>query len=106
MMFVWCCGHRTIQSFPTRRSSDLNQLLQPGRGWDARPVAAHVLAVRPSRGVHPRSEEHTSELQSHVNIVCRFLLEKDTLTSTDIAADPVLLSNLLPREISMHYVFR
>src|SRR4051812_49783260 len=25
---------------------------------------------------HPRSEEHTSELQSHVNIVCRLLLEK------------------------------
>src|SRR5690242_3541463 len=25
---------------------------------------------------HPRSEEHTSELQSHVNLVCRLLLEK------------------------------
>src|SRR5690242_21472067 len=24
----------------------------------------------------PRSEEHTSELQSHVNLVCRLLLEK------------------------------
>src|SRR5438477_7955678 len=30
-----------------------------------------------------RSEEHTSELQSHVNLVCRLLLEKkkDILTS-------------------------
>src|SRR5207237_7102307 len=27
----------------------------------------------PSR---PRSEEHTSELQSHLNLVCRLLLEK------------------------------
>src|SRR5690242_21324551 len=26
--------------------------------------------------VGPRSEEHTSELQSHVNLVCRLLLEK------------------------------
>src|SRR5690242_21421763 len=26
--------------------------------------------------LHPRSEEHTSELQSHVNLVCRLLLEK------------------------------
>src|SRR5438477_3131603 len=26
--------------------------------------------------VPPRSEEHTSELQSHVNLVCRLLLEK------------------------------
>src|SRR5690242_4807106 len=27
-------------------------------------------------GKHVRSEEHTSELQSHVNLVCRLLLEK------------------------------
>src|SRR5690242_20782741 len=27
-------------------------------------------------GVGRRSEEHTSELQSHVNLVCRLLLEK------------------------------
>src|SRR6266571_7929196 len=28
------------------------------------------------RGTTARSEEHTSELQSHVNLVCRLLLEK------------------------------
>src|SRR5260370_18303700 len=28
------------------------------------------------RASQPRSEEHTSELQSHLNIVCRLLLEK------------------------------
>src|SRR5260370_32676283 len=27
-------------------------------------------------GVENRSEEHTSELQSHLNLVCRLLLEK------------------------------
>src|SRR5207237_10871532 len=27
-------------------------------------------------GCLPRSEEHTSELQSHLNLVCRLLLEK------------------------------
>src|SRR5690242_21006914 len=35
--------------------------------------------LRPARQRHPhraRSEEHTSELQSHVNLVCRLLLEK------------------------------
>src|SRR5690242_21545367 len=31
------------------------------------------LVKRPTKGV--RSEEHTSELQSHVNLVCRLLLE-------------------------------
>src|SRR6266571_8370995 len=30
----------------------------------------------------PRSEEHTSELQSHVNLVCRLLLEKKNKTKT------------------------
>src|SRR5260370_22160083 len=34
--------------------------------------------VQLSRSVEelPRSEEHTSELQSHLNLVCRLLLEK------------------------------
>src|SRR5260370_22198614 len=29
-----------------------------------------------------RSEEHTSELQSHLNLVCRLLLEKKNMTKT------------------------
>src|SRR5438477_4861328 len=31
---------------------------------------------RAARSPRSRSEEHTSELQSHVNLVCRLLLEK------------------------------
>src|SRR5260370_17317075 len=34
-----------------------------------------VRAALPA-GVGARSEEHTSELQSHLNLVCRLLLEK------------------------------
>src|SRR2546427_2131027 len=30
----------------------------------------------PERALRPRSEEHTSELQSQSNLVCRLLLEK------------------------------
>src|SRR5690242_21252810 len=33
-------------------------------------------------GMKVRSEEHTSELQSHVNLVCRLLLEKKKKTRT------------------------
>src|SRR5260370_32493414 len=33
-----------------------------------------------------RSEEHTSELQSHLNIVCRLLLEKKKTTTTSALA--------------------
>src|SRR5882672_11978734 len=35
-----------------------------------------AFARRYSASVHPRSEEHTSELQSHSDLVCRLLLEK------------------------------
>src|SRR3954466_16435436 len=44
----------------------------------------------PSLGPRPcsaaRSEEHTSELQSHDNLVCRLLLEKKTTATLDPAA--------------------
>src|SRR5207237_8837681 len=36
---------------------------------------ARAFAPAPGRK-HERSEEHTSELQSHLNLVCRLLLEK------------------------------
>src|SRR5260370_23477349 len=35
----------------------------------------------PDRGGGERSEEHTSELQSHLNIVCRLLLEKKKIST-------------------------
>src|SRR5437773_7431222 len=48
-----------------------------GRGGD---VSNFRARVRPRRGrpaIRPaRSEEHTSELQSHHDLVCRLLLEK------------------------------
>src|SRR5256886_4005536 len=45
--------------------------------------AYHHPAARQSRqgGSHGRSEEHTSELQSQSNLVCRLLLEKKKKTT-------------------------
>src|SRR5438046_6867330 len=40
---------------------------------------------RGPRGHHDRSEEHTSELQSLTNLVCRLLLEKKKNTQHNIA---------------------
>src|SRR5689334_24524482 len=37
---------------------------------------------RPRRRLLPRSEEHTSELQSQFHLVCRLLLEKKKKTQT------------------------
>src|SRR5690242_2458981 len=44
-------------------------------GFHSRAVARSCL-LRPPCVSRLRSEEHTSELQSHVNLVCRLLLEK------------------------------
>src|SRR5690606_41937449 len=87
-------SHRDPHSFPTRRSSDLAaQLERLGRSCDPR-IADGVMQVTsfdPDRlsdvdhvseeleklqGWLERSEEHTSELQSRENLVCRLLLEK------------------------------
>src|SRR5690349_22101763 len=40
------------------------------------PAAATSTATRPARCSRCRSEEHTSELQSRRDLVCRLLLEK------------------------------
>src|SRR5260370_6641005 len=50
------------------------QPLPPGKpsGFDPGNVGQWNLSAT----VDPRSEEHTSELQSHLNLVCRLLLEK------------------------------
>src|SRR5690242_21505422 len=54
-----------------------------------------------------RSEEHTSELQSHVNLVCRLLLEKKkkkTTTYTDLASqDPQ--THLYTRQVPIFYLY-
>src|SRR5260370_17241971 len=45
------------------------------------PSAPSRLTRTSTRGRSRRSEEHTSELQSHLNLVCRLLLEKKKITS-------------------------
>src|SRR4029077_7901331 len=42
----------------------------------SRPTATPAMVRSRRRHLTIRSEEHTSELQSHLNIVCRLLLEK------------------------------
>src|SRR5690242_21503850 len=43
---------------------------------NSRYAARRPSVFPPSATYSTRSEEHTSELQSHVNLVCRLLLEK------------------------------
>src|SRR5436309_7959106 len=42
----------------------------------SRSLASHTASTTAARLVKVRSEEHTSELQSRENLVCRLLLEK------------------------------
>src|SRR5437763_3142533 len=85
-------AHPHLHSFPTRRSSDLvaepvhqrrapvtRVLLHPARTRVAERVRL-VCGGQPFAGRiehrQARSEEHTSELQSPMYLVCRLLLEK------------------------------
>src|SRR5882762_10937874 len=47
-----------------------------GRARHSRREPLRADQLRPGGARGPRSEEHTSELQSHLNLVCRLLLEK------------------------------
>ena len=95
--FYYVGVHLYLHSFPTRRSSDLkdrkdlskvmydNMAKYGGLGLSANqvglPYRMFVMGGHPQiedgkvRSVF-RSEEHTSELQSPCNLVCRLQLEK------------------------------
>src|SRR5690606_39826252 len=94
LLFASLSGlHRPLHSFPTRRSSDLAAILEPLFSWRVLwllglPTGMIVIFLNRYIPESPRflanaglkrearSEEHTSELQSRENLVCRLLLEK------------------------------
>src|SRR5207249_10893325 len=90
LFFSFYCydDHPDLHSFPTRRSSDLRsdeveQPLHRGSGGSRaiassrrRHTLANASAKRSPCCRRTRSEEHTSELQSRFDLVCRLLLEK------------------------------
>src|SRR5690242_20872867 len=57
-----------------RRGGQRRGLYEPGPGRRCAQAGRRELVCREYG--RSRSEEHTSELQSHVNLVCRLLLEK------------------------------
>src|SRR5437773_5274937 len=90
MSFLHYCSlhHRALHSFPTRRSSDLIWEASQRFGFDRQAMEVDYLQTGASLqsgenreevvliAALQRSEEHTSELQSHHDLVCRLLLEK------------------------------
>src|SRR5688572_31739448 len=73
----------TLFPYTTLFRSDGKANRLPQRGHLKR-YAARPVARRPER-----SEEHTSELQSQSNLVCRLLLEKKNIM------DPLIFSTLM-----------
>src|SRR5690242_21261775 len=66
--------------FRSQRAMAISRRHDPAAGGAAEggllPAADCALHDRRQLAHDGRSEEHTSELQSHVNLVCRLLLEK------------------------------
>src|SRR5687768_17871526 len=85
-------AQRDLHSFPTRRSSDLSTVVGLSDRCSARIASTRLRTMGSSPSVGSssnssggrwasartscRSEEHTSELQSRLHLVCRLLLEK------------------------------
>src|SRR3989475_8354980 len=67
-LFPYTTLFRSRARRPSHRHADLDRPRPAGR--------AQPRARRRARGAAARSEEHTSELQSQSNLVCRLLLEK------------------------------
>src|SRR5260221_7502128 len=63
-------------------------------------LAGGARARRPREETHgPRSEEHTSELQSHSDLVCRLLLEKKKMIRYELITDKL---NSLHHVVTKH----
>src|SRR5256885_9077608 len=76
--------------FPTRRSSDLLEHIAGGACAQRREDGILRAPGRDHQDAHGRSEEHTSELQSPCNLVCRLLLEKKKKTEHDPVIGSIL----------------
>src|SRR2546423_11854338 len=73
----------TLKAVEQKKAMDSNAALAASQGQPTKPTApvgAKKVAAAPAKAVGfvgcPRSEEHTSELQSLAYLVCRLLLEK------------------------------
>src|SRR5699024_12387221 len=75
--------HRHLHPFPTRRSSDLGYYFLSGRPPSVTESQFPDFVQWKTdwfNSTKSRSEEHTSELQSRFDLVCRLLLEKKNVT--------------------------
>src|SRR2546430_7380843 len=69
--------------------------VSPSSGVTSTVLSVFVNPTALAPGTYSRSEEHTSELQSQSNLVCRLLLEKKKLDA-GIAYRAILVVTLLP----------
>src|SRR5690606_41373272 len=77
---IWICGLACGSASSTANSRETTRSMLPSTGMVSRSTATSSAW---SRGCSRwrRSEEHTSELQSRENLVCRLLLEKKKINN-------------------------
>src|SRR2546426_7691277 len=83
-LFPYTTLFRSPPGEPVQRRVPLAESLERRPGG---PGAIEAIGERRYAPLHERSEEHTSELQSPCNLVCRLLLEKKKKTTTRKRAD-------------------
>src|SRR5438270_1781811 len=93
--FSWSRHHRDLHSFPTRRSSDLQRTAELAL-TNERTRAIVDTALDGIVTMDHRSEEHTSELQSQSNLVCRLLLEKKKAITGELSPAPDGMKESVP----------
>src|SRR5256885_10919968 len=71
-------------------SSDLPETVMAHLDHVAQPAPLVVFGKQRQKGAEVRSEEHTSELQSPCNLVCRLLLEKKKIRRASTPTRPSL----------------
>src|SRR2546429_3953679 len=64
------------------------------------PGSSNPIALSRSVSQRSRSEEHTSELQSRLHLVCRLLLEKKKNLSIIYCHDPRMITRIPPCTLS------
>src|SRR5260370_8242252 len=85
-LFPYTTLFRSMVTAPTPFGQPISCPMETNSSSSDRPVMTSGITIGavviPASSMRPRSEEHTSELQSHLNLLCPLPLEKNNKPPT------------------------